>query len=133
MLFFSSKILLHEVPIEGQKKKRKKVLLETKLQGHGEITQGILDYVVETTKPISPANQGIKGRKLFFLVLSSLFFPCLYNIVCIKCVWRKTFKNILKSVSFVFFSINSEIFLRYSQIPSRSNLTLFFFFKLKNI
>lgn len=62
---FSSKILLHEVPIEGQKKKRKKVLLETKLQGNSEITQGILDYVVETTKPISPANQGIRGRKLF--------------------------------------------------------------------
>lgn len=64
MPFFSSKILLHEVPIEGQKKKRKKVLLETKLQGNSEIAQGILDYVVETTKPISPANQGIRGRKL---------------------------------------------------------------------
>lgn len=64
-LLFSSKILLHEVPIEGQKKKRKKVLLETKLQSNGEITQGILDYVIETTKPISPANQGIKGRNIF--------------------------------------------------------------------
>ncbi|XP_048195969.1 krev interaction trapped protein 1 isoform X2 [Perognathus longimembris pacificus] len=61
----SYEILLHEVPIEGQKKKRKKVLLETKLQANSEITQGILDYVVETTKPISPANQGIRdGEKM---------------------------------------------------------------------
>ena len=89
MLFFSSKILLHEVPIEGQKKKRKKVLLETKLQGNSEITQGILDYVVETTKPISPANQGIRGKKLFFLT----------QLVLNACEGRH-FKNILKSVSF---------------------------------
>lgn len=58
------KILLLEVPIEGQKKKRKKVLLETKLQGGTEITQSILDYVLEATKPISPANQGIKGKNI---------------------------------------------------------------------
>ncbi|NXT99233.1 KRIT1 protein, partial [Buphagus erythrorhynchus] len=58
----SYEILLLEVPIEGQKKKRKKVLLETKLQGGTEITQSILDYVLEATKPISPANQGIKGK-----------------------------------------------------------------------
>uniref|UniRef100_A0A8C0XU44 FERM domain-containing protein n=1 Tax=Castor canadensis TaxID=51338 RepID=A0A8C0XU44_CASCN len=63
----SYEILLHEVPIEGQKKKRKKVLLETKLQGNSEITQGILDYVVETTKPISPANQGIRGRRVVLM------------------------------------------------------------------
>ncbi|XP_055468740.1 krev interaction trapped protein 1 isoform X2 [Psammomys obesus] len=63
----SYEILLHEVPIEGQKKKRKKVLLETKLQGNSEIAQGILDYVVETTKPISPANQGIKGKRVVLM------------------------------------------------------------------
>lgn len=63
----SYEILLHEVPIEGQKKKRKKVLLETKLQDNSEITQGILDYVVETTKPISPANQGIRGKRVVLL------------------------------------------------------------------
>lgn len=62
----SYEILLHEVPIEGQKK-RKKVLLETKLQGNSEITQGILDYVVETTKPISPANQGIRGKRVVLM------------------------------------------------------------------
>lgn len=56
--------MLLEVPIEGQKKKRKKVLLETKLQGGTEITQSILDYVLEATKPISPANQGIKGKAI---------------------------------------------------------------------
>lgn len=61
---FCLKILLLEVPIEGQKKKRKKVLLETKLQGGTEITQSILDYVLEVTKPISPANQGIKGKTI---------------------------------------------------------------------
>ncbi|XP_062955332.1 krev interaction trapped protein 1 isoform X2 [Cynocephalus volans] len=63
----SYEILLHEVPIEGQKKKRKKVLLETKLQGNSEITQGILDYVVEATKPISPANQGIRGKRVVLM------------------------------------------------------------------
>uniref|UniRef100_A0AC11BQ18 KRIT1 ankyrin repeat containing n=1 Tax=Ovis aries TaxID=9940 RepID=A0AC11BQ18_SHEEP len=63
----SYEILLHEVPIEGQKKKRKKVLLETKLQANSEITQGILDYVVETTKPISPANQGIRGKRVVLM------------------------------------------------------------------
>ncbi|ELW56952.1 Krev interaction trapped protein 1 [Tupaia chinensis] len=63
----SYEILLHEVPIEGQKKKRKKVLLETKLQSNSEITQGILDYVVETTKPISPANQGIRGKRVVLM------------------------------------------------------------------
>uniref|UniRef100_A0ABI7WKG2 FERM domain-containing protein n=1 Tax=Felis catus TaxID=9685 RepID=A0ABI7WKG2_FELCA len=63
----SYEILLHEVPIEGQKKKRKKVLLETKLQGNSEVTQGILDYVVETTKPISPANQGIRGKRVVLM------------------------------------------------------------------
>ncbi|XP_009081397.1 PREDICTED: krev interaction trapped protein 1 isoform X2 [Acanthisitta chloris] len=60
-------ILLLEVPIEGQKKKRKKVLLETKLQGGTEITQSILDYVLEATKPISPANQGIKGKRVVLM------------------------------------------------------------------
>ncbi|XP_010171239.1 krev interaction trapped protein 1 isoform X2 [Antrostomus carolinensis] len=63
----SYEILLLEVPIEGQKKKRKKVLLETKLQGGTEITQSILDYVLETTKPISPANQGIKGKRVVLM------------------------------------------------------------------
>ncbi|XP_009951306.1 PREDICTED: krev interaction trapped protein 1 isoform X2 [Leptosomus discolor] len=63
----SYEILLLEVPIEGQKKKRKKVLLETKLQGGTEITQGILDYVLEATKPISPANQGIKGKRVVLM------------------------------------------------------------------
>lgn len=66
--------MLLEVPIEGQKKKRKKVLLETKLQGSTEITQSILDYVLEATKPISPANQGIKGKNILvsFFVDSSI-------------------------------------------------------------
>lgn len=41
--------------------------METKLQGNSEITQGILDYVVETTKPISPANQGIRGKRVILM------------------------------------------------------------------
>ncbi|KAF4794312.1 Krev interaction trapped protein 1 [Turdus rufiventris] len=64
---FLERILLLEVPIEGQKKKRRKVLLETKLQGGTEITQSILDYVLEATKPISPANQGIKGKRVVLM------------------------------------------------------------------
>lgn len=62
-------ILLLEVPIEGHKKKRRKMLLETKIQGGGDISQKILDYILETTKPISPGNQGIKGKDgcVFFL------------------------------------------------------------------
>ncbi|XP_053118309.1 krev interaction trapped protein 1 isoform X2 [Hemicordylus capensis] len=51
-------ILLLEVPIEGHKKKRRKMLLETKLQRGSDVTQSILDYILETTKPISPGNQG---------------------------------------------------------------------------
>lgn len=50
-------------PIAGQKKKRNKVLLETKLQDNSETAQGISGHLVETTKPISPANQ-IGGRRL---------------------------------------------------------------------
>uniref|UniRef100_A0A8D2CRJ3 KRIT1 ankyrin repeat containing n=1 Tax=Sciurus vulgaris TaxID=55149 RepID=A0A8D2CRJ3_SCIVU len=57
----------YEVRKFNDKKKRKKVLLETKLQGNSEITQGILDYVVETTKPISPANQGIRGKRVVLM------------------------------------------------------------------
>lgn len=79
-MFFLFKILLHEVPIEGQKKKRKKVLLETKLQGNSEITQGILDYVVETTKPISPANQGIRGKKT--TTKKNLFVSFSFSFLC---------------------------------------------------
>ncbi|KAF7245819.1 Krev interaction trapped protein 1, partial [Varanus komodoensis] len=63
----SYEILLLEVPIEGHKKKRRKMLLETKLQGGSDITQSILDYIVETTKPISPGNQGIKGKRVLLM------------------------------------------------------------------
>ncbi|KAG8508416.1 Krev interaction trapped protein 1, partial [Galemys pyrenaicus] len=77
----SYEILLHEVPIEGQKKKRKKVLLETKLQNNSEITQGILDYVVETTKPISPANQGIRDNTKYAYTPGCPIFYCLQDIM----------------------------------------------------
>ncbi|XP_060104483.1 krev interaction trapped protein 1 isoform X2 [Heteronotia binoei] len=63
----SYEILLLEVPIEGHKKKRKKMLLETKLQGGSDVTQSILDYILETTKPISPGNQGIKGKRVMLM------------------------------------------------------------------
>nr|KAG8541607.1 hypothetical protein GDO81_028627 [Engystomops pustulosus] len=56
-----------EVPIEGQKKKRRKVLLETNLQGEKDKSQEILEYVLETTKQISPANQGVKGKRVVLM------------------------------------------------------------------
>uniref|UniRef100_A0AAY4EJ19 KRIT N-terminal NPxY motif-rich region domain-containing protein n=1 Tax=Denticeps clupeoides TaxID=299321 RepID=A0AAY4EJ19_9TELE len=56
-------ILLIEVPLEGKEKKRKKVLLRTKVQVDGDTTRSILDYVDETTKPISN-NQGFTGKRV---------------------------------------------------------------------
>ncbi|XP_053323931.1 krev interaction trapped protein 1 [Spea bombifrons] len=57
-------ILMIEVPVEGQKKKRRKLLLETKLHGDKDRTQEILDYVLETTKP---SNQGVKGKRVVLM------------------------------------------------------------------
>lgn len=54
------KILLTEVPLEGKEKKKKKVLLATKIQAGGDKSKSILDYVDETIKPISN-NQGFTG------------------------------------------------------------------------
>uniref|UniRef100_A0A8C9W6J9 KRIT1 ankyrin repeat containing n=1 Tax=Scleropages formosus TaxID=113540 RepID=A0A8C9W6J9_SCLFO len=56
-------ILLIEVPLEGKEKKRKKVLLGTKIQAGGDASRSILDYVDETTKPISN-NQGFIGKRV---------------------------------------------------------------------
>ncbi|KAG8443162.1 hypothetical protein GDO86_011824 [Hymenochirus boettgeri] len=57
-------ILMIEVPVEGQKKKRKKILLETNLEGEKDTAQEILDYVLESTKQISPSSQGVKGKRV---------------------------------------------------------------------
>uniref|UniRef100_A0A6Q2WVJ0 Uncharacterized protein n=1 Tax=Esox lucius TaxID=8010 RepID=A0A6Q2WVJ0_ESOLU len=59
----SYEILLIEVPLEGKEKKRKKVLLATKIQADGDKAKSILDYVDETTKPISN-NQGFIGKRV---------------------------------------------------------------------
>ncbi|XP_062301872.1 krev interaction trapped protein 1 [Osmerus eperlanus] len=56
-------ILLIEVPLEGKEKKKKKVLLGTKIQADGDTARSILDYVDETTKPISN-NQGFIGKRV---------------------------------------------------------------------
>ncbi|MBN3325053.1 KRIT1 protein, partial [Atractosteus spatula] len=56
-------ILLLEVPLEGKEKKRKKVLLRTKIQIDGDKSRSILEYVDETTKPVSN-NQGFKGKRV---------------------------------------------------------------------
>ncbi|XP_063042167.1 krev interaction trapped protein 1 [Engraulis encrasicolus] len=56
-------ILLIEVPQEGKEKKKKKILLGTKIQANGDRTKSILDYVDETTKPISN-NQGLIGKRV---------------------------------------------------------------------
>ncbi|XP_034774571.1 krev interaction trapped protein 1-like isoform X2 [Acipenser ruthenus] len=61
---FQLQILLLEVPLEGKEKKRKKVLLGTKIHGDGDTSGSILEYVHETTKPISTNNQGFKGKRV---------------------------------------------------------------------
>ncbi|XP_064410851.1 krev interaction trapped protein 1 [Latimeria chalumnae] len=63
----SYEILLIEIPIEGQKKKRRKVLLEAKLKGNDEATCEILDYVMENTKSVTPTNQGIIGKRVVLM------------------------------------------------------------------
>ncbi|XP_018413107.1 PREDICTED: krev interaction trapped protein 1 [Nanorana parkeri] len=60
-------ILMIEVPVEGQKKKRRKRLLETKLQGEKDKSQEILQYVLESTKLNSPTNQGVKGKRVVLI------------------------------------------------------------------
>lgn len=56
-----AKILLFEVPIEGKEKKRKKVLLATKIQAGGDKSKSILDYVDATVRPVTNA-QGFIGE-----------------------------------------------------------------------
>uniref|UniRef100_A0A4W4G7U0 KRIT N-terminal NPxY motif-rich region domain-containing protein n=1 Tax=Electrophorus electricus TaxID=8005 RepID=A0A4W4G7U0_ELEEL len=56
-------ILLIEVPLEGKEKKRKKVLLGTKIHADSDKTKSVLEYVDEATKPISN-NQGIIGKRV---------------------------------------------------------------------
>uniref|UniRef100_A0A3B4FP39 KRIT1 ankyrin repeat containing n=1 Tax=Pundamilia nyererei TaxID=303518 RepID=A0A3B4FP39_9CICH len=56
-------ILLKEVPLEGKEKKRKKVLLATKLKAGGDKSKSILDYVDETIKPLS-SNQSCAGKRV---------------------------------------------------------------------
>ncbi|KAM5157908.1 LOW QUALITY PROTEIN: krev interaction trapped protein 1 [Mantella aurantiaca] len=60
-------ILMIEVPVEGQKKKRRKMLLETKLQGEKDKSQEILQYVLDSTKLNSPTNQGVKGKRVVLM------------------------------------------------------------------
>lgn len=60
-LWLSTKILLFEVPIEGKEKKKKKVLLATKIQAGGDKSKSILDYVDTTVRPVTNA-QGFIGE-----------------------------------------------------------------------
>lgn len=57
----AKKILLTEVPLEGKEKKRKKVLLSTKIQAGGDKSKSILDYVDAAVRSISN-NQGFVGE-----------------------------------------------------------------------
>uniref|UniRef100_A0A3B3CUM8 KRIT1 ankyrin repeat containing n=1 Tax=Oryzias melastigma TaxID=30732 RepID=A0A3B3CUM8_ORYME len=50
-------ILLREVPSEGKEKKRKKVLLATKIPS-GDKSKSILDYVEDTMRPICGSSAG---------------------------------------------------------------------------
>uniref|UniRef100_A0A672Z5Z2 FERM domain-containing protein n=1 Tax=Sphaeramia orbicularis TaxID=375764 RepID=A0A672Z5Z2_9TELE len=56
-------ILLIEVPLEGKEKKRKKVLLATKIKSGGDKSKSILDYVDETVKLMSN-SQGFIGKRV---------------------------------------------------------------------
>uniref|UniRef100_A0A8C5DJR9 FERM domain-containing protein n=1 Tax=Gouania willdenowi TaxID=441366 RepID=A0A8C5DJR9_GOUWI len=56
-------ILLREVPLEGKEKKRKKVLLTTKIKAGGDKPKNILDYVDETIRLIS-TNQSCIGKRV---------------------------------------------------------------------
>ncbi|XP_067862542.1 krev interaction trapped protein 1 [Heptranchias perlo] len=63
----SYEILLLELQNEGKEKKRKKVLLQTKLKRDENKGQDILDFVVEATKLTSPNNQGVKGKRVVLI------------------------------------------------------------------
>ncbi|XP_048463902.1 krev interaction trapped protein 1-like [Rhincodon typus] len=63
----SYEILLLELQNEGKEKKRKKVLLQTKLKRDENKGQDILDFVVEATKLMSPNNQGVKGKRVVLI------------------------------------------------------------------
>ncbi|KAG2465154.1 KRIT1 protein, partial [Polypterus senegalus] len=65
-------ILLLEIPLEGKEKKRKKVLLTTKVQGDSDFFKVILEYVDEMTRPISTNNQGFKGKRVVHMKNFSL-------------------------------------------------------------
>ncbi|KAK7898927.1 hypothetical protein WMY93_019780 [Mugilogobius chulae] len=56
-------ILLIEVPLEGKEKKRKKVLLATKILTGGDKSKSILDYVDETVKTMAN-TQGFVGKRV---------------------------------------------------------------------
>ena len=63
-------IMLIEIPLEGKEKKKKRVLLATKIQAEGDKARSILDFVDETTKPISN-NQGFIGECCAFVAFVS--------------------------------------------------------------
>ncbi|GCB63381.1 hypothetical protein scyTo_0004402 [Scyliorhinus torazame] len=63
----SYEILLLELQNEGKEKKRKKVLLQTKLKRDENKGQDILNFVVEATKLSSPNNQGVKGKRVVLI------------------------------------------------------------------
>lgn len=62
------------MPLEGKEKKRKKVLLATKIQAGGDKSKSILDYVDEKIRPISN-NQGFIGELGIFTVMNIFFNP----------------------------------------------------------
>lgn len=72
----SVQILLIEVPLEGKEKKRKKVLLATKIQAGGDKSKSILDYVDETIRPISN-NQGFIGECGTFVIFTLIIISIL--------------------------------------------------------
>lgn len=57
--------------MEGKEKKRKKVLLATKIQAGGDKSKSILDYVDTTVRPISN-NQGFIGETFVTFILMNI-------------------------------------------------------------
>uniref|UniRef100_A0AAR2M5T9 Krev interaction trapped protein 1 n=1 Tax=Pygocentrus nattereri TaxID=42514 RepID=A0AAR2M5T9_PYGNA len=94
-------ILLIEVPLEGKEKKRKKVLLGTKIHADSDKAKSVLEYVDEATKPISN-NQGIIG----FDKRNHVYHPGSPSFYCLQDIMR-----VCSETSAHFSSITSKMLL----------------------
>lgn len=107
------KILLKEVPLEGKEKKRKKVLLATKIKP-GDKSRSILDYVDETVRPLSN-NQSFMGETHIYGLTQGLAWLSDYvNLFgpqeSVWCIWRNLFLTVtMKGKRPLFLSCQSAL------------------------